>query len=411
MLVNFDKQAIVNNSFPFVSLAGFRSRTSDDNFGGETLFCSLVIFNKTFAIVSVDVLYISDQLYSYISELLLDFASIQRQNIIVNATHTHSAPNISSPIFGTLDSGFLDAVKSALTRCVDNALKIDMECDVYFSKENQLSDIVAYRRKLSLDLKSLFLKRKALLLPERKMQGVYSFNKLSFYCGKVEKLSILGLSCHPVFSTSNCISSDFPGELIHKYEALVKTKAFFVQGWSGDLRPNSTGSILKARTKGELFKALTNKSVFIKTRKKFYDYFICRLLKLSTENNSQRLDVGSIRSDKKFFVLKSKSGLTEKLFFVNVLFFSNVLLVSMPAEVSSLYYKNLSNDFNRLEIFPFGCSNGMIGYLPFHTQCRELGYEVESSTNYGWDSPICEESLLSFYLDLKTFINECVYAN
>ena len=156
---------------------------------------------------------------------------------------------------------------------------------------------------------------------------------------------------------------------------------------------------------------MTNKSVFIKTRKKFYDYFICRLLKLSTENNSQRLDVGSIRSDKKFFVLKSKSGLTEKLFFVNVLFFSNVLLVSMPAEVSSLYYKNLSNDFNRLEIFPFGCSNGMIGYLPFHTQCRELGYEVESSTNYGWDSPICEESLLSFYLDLKTFINECVYAN
>jgi hypothetical protein len=55
-----------------------------------------------------------------------------------------------------------------------------------------------------------------------------------------------------------------------------------------------------------------------------------------------------------------------------------------------------------------GFSEGVIGYLPYHDEVKEGGYEVDSSVNYGWDSCINEGSLCDFFDELKIFITETV---
>ncbi|WP_036519041.1 hypothetical protein [Nitrincola sp. A-D6] len=248
-----------------------------------------------------------------------------------------------------------------------------------------------------------------LMLPEIDEQGGAVLNKLSFFDNSNEILSIFGLSCHPVFSTSKIISSDYPGEIVNHYQNTNESSAIFLQGWSGDLRPDTSGKFMSTRSLIDCAKALFNGKVFLQPDFKKFSCFCNDIVNLIQSIKPLHVnDQPLISSLQRKLSLVSSTGHTTKSFFVSIHRIDNILFISIPAEVSSRYYSYLASNFVSYKIFPLGCSNGMIGYLPYYDQVREKGYEVDSAKNYGWDSYIGEDSLIKFKNDLYILVKDFV---
>ncbi|RXJ54407.1 hypothetical protein, partial [Candidatus Marinarcus aquaticus] len=108
------------------------------------------------------------------------------------------------------------------------------------------------------------------------------------------------------------------------------------------------------------------------------------------------------------FELFSETGNTSKKMTTKIIRFNNFLFVSIPAEVNSRYYVELSNRYPSFSVFPLGLAEDIIGYLPYYTECDEFGYEVNSSINYNWDSIIDKNSLKKYFDTLIDSIDQTI---
>jgi hypothetical protein len=219
------------------------------------------------------------------------------------------------------------------------------------------------------------------------------------------KIIIYTFSCHPVFNTSNYISSDFIGEISHIIKENLNIESMFLQGFSGDIRPNfTTENIFDLNTINKL-KLLFNKEVFREFRNKDFDHFSFTISQeiVSAYTNikkNQAHKIKQIKTLKKDYILISNSGRSQKQFDIKFILINHNLFISIPAEVTSRYKIELSKKFQDLNIIPLGLSDGIIGYLPFYNEISLGGYEVNSAVNYGWDTFISENSLKDFYIKL-----------
>ena len=51
----------------------------------------------------------------------------------------------------------------------------------------------------------------------------------------------------------------------------------------------------------------------------------------------------------------------------------------------------------------------MLGYLPYHSEVKNGGYEVNSAPNYGWSSAIGEQSLKAMEAELLVSVSELIH--
>ncbi|MDY0320117.1 MAG: neutral/alkaline non-lysosomal ceramidase N-terminal domain-containing protein [Arcobacteraceae bacterium] len=395
------------------NLSGFGKREiSQKCIGISELFVKLLWIkkeNEHILFISLDILYIpaelSDKIYNYLEERY----SIEKQNIVFNATHTHSAPGIEKKFDKSVDQKIIEYIFDKFVEIVAESEFKDGKLSFITFKSQ--SNIWISRRKFGKNIRKLFLKESMLMLPNE--QNKIDDNiRLICILNNNDDLDLLlyNFSCHPVFNRSDCISSDFIGTISENIEQKLNIKTMFVQGFLGDIRPNfTTGSISEVGVVDKL-KIIANKKIFKKYNQEDFDKFCTVVSSEILENlkyeNNDNIKILNIKQFK--YKIYSQGEKYKIEFYVKVIFIDQNLFISIPAEVNSKYYVILSKKFNDFNIIPMGLADDIIGYLPFYDEVKEGGYEINSIVNYGIDTPFSEISLRRFYFSLQSDIQAMI---
>jgi len=392
-------------------LSGFNKRNKQcEHLGTEELNITILWLKpsiKDIVFISIDTLYIPVQVSIPIYEYLEENFQITSDQIIFNATHTHSSPGIEE----SFDKDMVDMkYTSHICESILKVFKDDMinftEGNIFFQSQKISNKLLISRRKIGRDIKSFFLKRRMLMLPNH--TNIIDDDLRLSYIFDIDnnlKVVLYMFSCHPVFNTSNNVSSDFIGDISQKIKEKLNSDSMFLQGFLGDIRPAFTTKNIFDTNIINKFKLLFNQEVFRDFRKKDFDFFCLSLSQdiISTYNNIKQNPINSIeqiKTLKKNYTLISNSGKSKKEFDIKFILINHNLFISIPAEVTSRYKIELSKKFLGLNIIPLGLSDGVIGYLPFYDEISSGGYEVDSAVNYGWDTFMSENSLKDFYIKL-----------
>lgn len=386
-------------------LAGFLKR----NPGSETLgsdqlgFRILWLSNdqKNLIIISIDTLYIphstAERIYGYLENSF----SVLPEYVMFNATHTHSAPNISLDFFGTIDKSYRENLEIELERGLAKAYESLAEAQCFHCSSPIPANCVVNRRKRGRDIKTFFLKKRMLMLPNREKKVIEPINCLVFSTNK-HKILAYNFPCHPVFSSSSEASADFPGEvanLINKNNS--ELEVIFIQGFCGDLRPDCTTRSLSLNHPLVSAKVLFNKEAFLKPQKEDFSGFCSAIsnsiLGATKDGTGVVVSQDNWCSVEFIAELRSQSGRTTRNVNIKIHRIDNLLFVNIPAEVNSRYFCELKAEFPQLVLISLGFADDIIGYLPFVTEIAEGGYEVNSAGNYGWDSIFDTSSVKVLY--------------
>jgi len=217
----------------------------DDVYAYGVLIEDIVLGNikKRLLLISLDLLKIPLVISDYIKEKIKDdFYSLGSGQILIHATHTHSAPDITGEFYwpGT----FISVIKGIMfganksdryiiwmtmqiVKMVKDLFKDLKPCKMAWTKEKFNPDIVINRR---------YPKQKPMPdLGVITFRGLDDNNLIGF---------IINYACHPTSLSyaNNQLSADYPGRVIEKIDELSKNqvKSVYFNGAAGDLNPITT---------------------------------------------------------------------------------------------------------------------------------------------------------------------------
>lgn len=394
----------VNPNNLSLELAGFAQRTaSREQIGPKDLYTKIVWLeddDNIILFISLDTLYFPQKIADILDEHCHEEYRITNNNIIYNATHTHSAPSVALPHFGRIDDTYIDRITSeiiiGLAYCEKNKKQSSIETRVF-----PVGNKIIGRRRVGWDINSFFLKKKTLLLPNES-QGIDSHIRTMKISTDDEECiaTILNFSCHPVIANTSCYSSDFPGKITSDLSTYFGGVTVFLQGFCGDIRPNITTEKVPVFEIINYLKIIFNKKIFkVPDLSDFKDFCTDIFDRITTahKENGDATSFSSIKAHSFKHKLISQSGKTTRTINVKIIRIDKIIFVSIPAEVNSKYIINLKKNFPDYTVFPLGYAEGMIGYLPYYKEIEEGGYEVNSAVNYNWDTPLSIESTEEFY--------------
>ncbi|WP_323594869.1 hypothetical protein [Aliarcobacter butzleri] len=401
----------INRNFSY-ELSGNSFRTNNERLGVNELLISLIWIkynsDKNLVLISMDLLYIPEIIAKRIYEYLYEKFKLTKNEIFFNASHTHSAPGVDIIFDKIVDNVLIDYLVEKSKYLFSNIEFIDCRIKFISIKPKKLYWIS--RRKIGRNIRKFFLKKETIMLPNREntIDDKIRVVIIEDYSDNLKNI-IMNFSCHPVFNTNSELSSDFIGTIRDNISQNFNINCMYLQGFSGDIRPNFTVNKFFKLNFIDKLKLFFNKEIFKRYDKNDFNQFcesvtkdICNYKKLG-ENI---LITESFKIESFDFELKSITGNTKKTLTTKLALLGNYLIVSISAEVNSKYYVELSKTHPELEIFPLGLAENIIGYLPFYTECDELGYEINSYINYEWDSMIEKESLKKYYGLLDDNINK-----
>ena len=372
-------KCLIPYNYEDIGLSGFENRTLTEPLGENRLYVDLTIVGdvSTVYFISIDTLYVSEEFYLMVKKCIIEFDE-NCSDIVINASHTHSAPNIFSDSFGYVNVDYM----AVLLRRILSLAK-----QAFFSRENVtirlktysiMNDPFIYRRK-----KIPFLNIVKMLPNYEK--SIYGDIKKVEFSTKSSSWSWISLNCHPVFNSANRISSDFVGDVRNELE-----NCQFFQGFSGDIRPNITSKHNKPKSALKKMVAFLIPVFTIPNVNDFKSF--CAAIKFSlSQLPSLDVEINSVELNSKEFQLDLSEDSQSVLLKITAFEFSKeFVFISINAEVSNMYLETM----NRSSVFPSGCSNGMLGYLPTPPQLKHKGYEnYYSLKNYGIDKPFSRNKL------------------
>lgn len=250
MKVAFGKIKITPDNYLGESMAGY-SRPDpclgklDDIHAYGALIESYTLKNvkKRLLLLSLDLLKIPIMVADYIKEKIKDhYFSLGPGHILIHATHTHSAPDITGEfhwpgsalnvvrgiMFGAnRNDEYIIWMTKQILKLVKKLFQALQPCKIAWKKEKFNPDIVINRRH-----------------PLRKVKpdlGVICFRSIT-----ENKLIgfIINYACHPTTLSymNNKLSADYPGRIMERINELSdgKIKSIYFNGAAGDLNPITT---------------------------------------------------------------------------------------------------------------------------------------------------------------------------
>lgn len=178
---------------------GRRSTRIHDDINVQTL---LIQSQETVAIISVDVLLIEEAFKSEIQQRLVDSCQLKKENILITATHTHSAPQISNFLFADqpYDEDYRKQIMTVICR------------NVQYGLQHMVTTHLSYKE---VDTRDFYTNRDSQDSP----YNPWSY-MLRFYDEKEEVIvDVLNFLCHPtVLHAENLhVSSDLIGGIRNNY--------------------------------------------------------------------------------------------------------------------------------------------------------------------------------------------------
>ena len=196
------------------NLAGFPKRNKSTKvLGVEDLYLKILWLKDketNHIIITLDTLYFPTDIASIIFKYLYITYRISKESILLNASHTHSAPNVSFESFGRIDHSYIHEIADKIVVGLDNCYSNFQDCYIDYDNLSCDYNLFINRRKRGRDIRSLFIKRRTIMLPNEERKVDNNIRILKIYNTEMEIEGLMyNLSCHPVFNTSNHCTSDF----------------------------------------------------------------------------------------------------------------------------------------------------------------------------------------------------------
>lgn len=351
------------------------------------------------ALVSGEFLNWSTESDPRLRAIVAEHASVDPDDILFSATHTHSAPQLShlqAATLGEVDDAYLDDLAIHLADASREAS--DLVHEVAVSRVVGTHDL-ARQRRADLDMS---VSDAPIVVDDR-----LTVIRLDAADGLVA--CFVHYACHPVVSSDLAVSGDYFGAAVAEVERITGAVAFPLQGCAGDVNPPK--DLVRAGVDG-----------VTRVGKQLADAALALLA-----GNPEHLSVAELSSrwctvDLPLAAVPTRSELEQNLASPGIdaewaAYFlahpdrllpsvecrlqlwslgSGLQLLAINGEATNAYGLRIRR-LSQGTALPVAYSNGIVGYLPTARQIAAGGYEVHQSARMyllpGTFDPIIEERL------------------
>lgn len=353
------------------------------------------IKSRFVVIISADIFYFSAASADRLRSAIVERWHIENEGIILNGTHTHSAPYAPTGFYSMAIDPALDEEYDRYTRWMEEQILVgvagamnSME-EVYAERGSGACAIASYRRK-QVDGKWLMAPDEQ--VPTDSEVSIIQFRKPG---GEVKAL-IVNYACHPTTTYDDYISSDFPGAAMDLVEAAYDggVVSLFLQGCCGDIKPrvirdgwyyhgndedvrNFAGQLADEVLKvvnQPMQPVTTDRFIFLQTRIQLPFRHVPTIEELASYRNDGR---ELMRTWSKKLMAHPQFLLTDETFELTyVRIADNLGFLAMNGEVVQEYGRYIK-EVSAGQVIPLGYSNGHTTYIPTDEQLAQGGYEAD----------------------------------
>ena len=199
--------------------------------------------NTSLVIISLDVGAIGGDFADHIKEDISKKIKIDKNNIIISTTHTHSAPAlIKLRNAGIPDERYMNMIQSIIRKTVVKANKdqIPAKFGYGFGK----LDFGVNRREN--EIRSDLLQNSGLIDPDVSVVRIDNLEDIPL-------VVLFNYAVHPVtlYADNIKVSADYPGEACKYIENNLNCEAMFLQGTCANINPKIFGDFEKTKTIGK----------------------------------------------------------------------------------------------------------------------------------------------------------------
>ena len=402
----------ITPDFP-VELGGYQSKRSHEKTERTRhplTAHALILENSShhLIIISYDLIWLSEPLCEEIKQAIKAFFTEKTADVLCCATHTHSSPQPleRASFFGQTDKRYSTFLQKQSTRLVKNALEQIQPVTVTHARNRIRWKYAVKRTKVCRRLFSLT--KQVIHSPNPDHTPPQDFNLISVHNRLGERIClVVSMAAHPVFHKDTCFSPDYPGAIRNQLQARLGFNGpiLFLQGFSGDIRPNYSSSTIRERLE-QLINTGTLQAGFAKN----IDNKLSEFTASAVQNFLSKSPSPLTHSNGNSAVLKKNSEAihlsdsfsqpdpdNDDTFSLNINrvdVSDNLSLCTINAELFSDYaaiLRNIEQETGRI-IIPVGYTDGMLGYLP-DKRILELqsGYEYKSWKKFGLPAPLRPE--------------------
>ena len=359
------------------------------NLEANALYLIEDVTNEKIVFVTIDALYVGSHLRSAIEKHFVD--QLEPRQIFISASHTHYAPQLdqNKPKLGKANLEHLLFVESQIIFLISSLLAKELS-PVKMEYANFRTAVSISRRMYR------FMGGEGRRVKFRKIFMGPNTKELKTYSGHIARINSGGnifayiwqLPCHPVsHPIRGELNSHFPGEIRNMLREIehASIPVLFLQGFSGDLRPNSVAIPKNILQK---FRQIILGPWFSDFTVQGYERWINSIwaelseaLRITTEK-AKPCDISGLHV-KRSTVSLNKFAETfperDQTLSVHVVEFSNLRFVGISAEVVAEYEIFLKNLYKSKSIIAVGCIDDTFGYAPTEQMILDGGYESEIS--------------------------------
>ena len=368
--------------------------------------------------LTLDLLFIGKKLSEILQDNIYKLFGIPIENIILTATHTHSAPKTCEQFLDNIkiNNVFFNEVIEKSCKAVKLALKYNscVKAELY-----ETQDYPAINRRLPVPwlLKlypSYIQKKRCLNRPNRKTDSDKSCRAIKFIFKNKSYFWVLNAAAHATNYNGNKVSSDYPyyieKNLISLSPRQLCKGSLFLQGWAGDQNCDSIKNINLSLNPISIFEKLLIKQTFNRSASKENLNSIGKKIAKSIIHAKKKETLNfnnfSIKSKKIILSLEDSQNINLHLKYFNL---GRVKIFSLNGEVFASYRKRLINILNNVPsrcIFTLGYTEDPVGYIPDSKALSLGGYETDRSIKYfGLSSRFSKSIEQKIILGLTSIIN------
>ncbi len=375
----------------------------------------LIQNNTNVIMIAVDTLFVTNEIKTFAIDYLKDKLPIKEDQIFIAASHTHYAPflDASKPNLGSVDDEYMVFFKSQLSLLLDHLVQAEfIECDLVYS-ESETDEISVSRRKYAWGFwKRMVLRKWMRMFPNNNQAIDSKLRVFQLICKNTKQCMglIWNFACHPVMYHSPMnVSAHFPGDVrTGMRQVLGDIPVVFLQGFSGDVRPNNVDSgnsfksmLLKRLNKAAEFQAFTQQ-----TYKQWVETLIQGSLgciqKKYVELKPTEINTNHVNVPLEKLLIKGQGS----IYFHAIELSNTHVILGVSAEVVSAYSIKLQAQYPNKIIVPVGCIGTVFGYWPTKQMISEGGYEVNGfKKGFSFEGEFNEDAIENaFFESIKTLI-------
>lgn len=341
-------------------------------------------------IVSLDWIFVSPGMRHCILERCK--GDLKGEELVLAASHTHTSPNPdrTKTGFSTVDPEYVERIENLVAEKVNELIRSNQWRTVRLRYGMGGCNYAIHRRRRVREVSRRGVHTLVGIAPnpDGPCDKQVRLMRVEDENGNLQAV-IWGLSCHPnEWPRDEELSSDFPGGVRNAIRDAVgrEIPVVFLQGFCGDLRPNSVGYWPKRGDWRARLNVIVNVCLngkrFVRFTEKGYQRWLERIAASvkQTLEDCQRADPLEthlrLRMSRVPLHVLGLSGEINELIFQLIEINQDFVIAGISAEVCWGHFESISRVISADVVWPVGYLDAAFGYLPTPGMIAEGGYEV-----------------------------------